>query len=315
MKRRTLLTTALAASGAGLTLAACGAGEDPLAADPSTEDAATDALVIGSANFPENELLAEMYAQVLEASGVEVERNFGIGSREIYLRALQDGSIDLIPEYSGALLAAVSEGGVPEDVSTPEEVYEALEDALPDGLTVLEQAEAQNKDSLTVTRATAEQYGLTSIADLAPVAGQLTAGGAPEFAERYQGLVGLKEVYGVEFAGYRPLDVGGPLTVQALLDGDVQVANLFTTDSSIETNDLVVLEDPEDLFLAENVVPLISAARGNAQIAAVLNAFSETLTTEKLTEYLARVQVDKESVAEVASAYLEANPIEPAAAG
>ncbi|MCI2239329.1 ABC transporter substrate-binding protein [Paenibacillus sp. TRM 82003] len=311
MKRRTLLTTALAASTA-LGLAACGAGEDPLAADPGTGQTATSALVIGSANFPENELLAEMYAQVLEESGVEVDRNFGIGSREIYLRALQDGSIHLIPEYNGALLAAVSEGGVPEDVSTPEEVYEALQDALPDGLTVLEQAEAQNKDSLTVTRATAEQYGLTSIADLAPVAGQLTAGGAPEFAERYQGLVGLEEVYGVEFAGYRSLDVGGPLTVQALLDGDVQVANLFTTDSSIETNDLVVLEDPEDLFLAENVVPLISAARSDSRIADALNAFSETLTTEKLTEYLARVQVGKEPVSEVVGDYLEANPVEPA---
>ncbi|WP_432493528.1 ABC transporter substrate-binding protein [Kineococcus auxinigenes] len=312
MDRRTLLTTVLASGGA-LGLAACGAGEDPLAADPGTEGAETGALVIGSANFPESELLAEMYAQVLEASGVDVERNFGIGSREVYLRALQDGSIDLIPEYNGALLAAVSDGGVPEDVNTSEEVYEALEEALPDGLTVLEQAAAEDKDSLTVTRATAEQYGLTSIADLAPVAGQLVAGGAPEFAERYQGLVGLEEVYGVEFADYRSLDVGGPLTVQALLDGDVQVANLFTTDSAIESNDLVVLEDPQNLFLAENVVPLISAARSDALIAAALNAFSETLTTEKLTEYLARVQVGKEPVADVARAYLEANPVEPAA--
>ncbi|WP_432483798.1 ABC transporter substrate-binding protein [Kineococcus esterisolvens] len=310
MKRRTLLTTALASGTAGLTLAACGAGEDPLSAAPAGEGSGSSAaVVVGSANFPESELLGEMYAQVLEGTGVQVERKFGIGAREVYLQALQDGSIDLIPEYNGALLSALVEGGVPQDVQTSEEVYEALQEALPQSLEVLEQSEAQDKDSLTVTRATAEQHGLVAIPDLVPVAGQMVCGGAPEFAERYQGLVGLEEVYGVEFAGFRSLDAGGPLTVQALLDDDIQVANLFTTDSAIETNDLVVLDDPENLFLAENVLPLIRSSANTEAITEALNAFSATLTTEKLTEHLARVQVDKQSVAEVAQAYLAANPV------
>ncbi|GAB3601897.1 ABC transporter substrate-binding protein [Kineococcus gypseus] len=299
------------ASGAGSTLAACGAGDDPLASEPTpAASSAAGSITIGSANFPESELLAEMYAQVLEAAGEQVQRSFSIGSREVYLRALEDGSIDLIPEYTGALLAAFSEGGAPEGVSTSEEVYGALQDVLPDGLQVLEQSQAEDKDSLSVTRATADQYGLRAIPDLAPVAGQLVAGGAPEFTERYQGLVGLREVYGVEFAEFRPLDAGGPLTVQALLGGDIQVANIFTTDSAIETNDLVVLEDPENVFLAQNVVPLISAVRDETRVAAALNAFSATLTTEKLTEYLARVQVDREPVVDVARAYLADNPVQ-----
>ncbi|WP_432573254.1 ABC transporter substrate-binding protein [Kineococcus sp. SYSU DK005] len=309
MKRRTLLTTALA-SGAGLSLAACGAGEDPLAAGtPSGGSSSTSAVIVGSANFPESELLAEMYAQVLEGAGVQVQRKLGIGARELYLRALQDGSIDLIPEYNGALLAALVEGGAPEGVSTSEQVYDALQDVLPEGTEVLEQSAAENKDSLSVTAATAQRYSLASIADLAPVAGELVAGGAPEFAERYQGLVGLREVYGVEFQQYRPLDVGGPLTVQALVNGDIAVANIFTTDSSIQTNGFVVLQDPQNLFLAENVLPLISSAKNTPAITEALNAFSATLTTEKLTQYLARVQVDKQTSAEVAKAYLADNPV------
>ncbi|NAZ85384.1 ABC transporter substrate-binding protein [Kineococcus indalonis] len=309
MKRRTLLTTALA-SGAGLTLAACGAGEDPLAAGtPSGGSSSTSAVIIGSANFPESELLGEMYAQVLEGAGAQVQRQFGIGSREVYLKALQDGSIDLIPEYNGALLAALVEGGAPQGVSTPEQVYDALQDVLPEGTEVLEQSAAEDKDSLSVTAATAQQYSLATIADLAPVAGQLVAGGAPEFTERYQGLVGLEELYGVRFKEFRPLDAGGPLTVQALVNGDIAVANIFTTDSAIETNGFVVLEDPQNLFLAQNVLPLMRSTKNTPEITEALNAFSATLTTEKLTRYLARVQVDKQTSAEVAKAYLADNPV------
>ncbi|WP_369053799.1 ABC transporter substrate-binding protein [Kineococcus terrestris] len=308
MRRRTLTGAVLAGAIAPLlALTACGGGGDPLAEETTDATGAPGAVTVGSANFPESELLAEMYAQVLEGEGVQVERSFNIGAREVYLRALQDGSIDLLPEYNGALLAALSPDGVPEDVSSPEDVYDALQDVLPDGTETLEQAAAEDKDTLTVTRETAEQYSLTSIADLAPVAGDLTAGGGPEFQERYQGLVGLEQVYGVTFGEYRPLDAGGPLTVQALSDGTIQVANLFSTDSAIETNDFVPLEDPENLFLAQNIVPLIRSEVNDESITEALNAFSATLTTENLTEYLARVQVDRETPGAVATAYLTDN--------
>lgn len=303
------LTALTALTALTLTLSACGADSDPLDDTPSTDAGSSSAITIGSANFPESELLAEVYAQALEAEDVEVERSFNIGARELYLKALDDGSIDLIPEYNGALLSALSEGGAPEGVSSSEEVLAALQDVLPDGTEVLEQSEAQDKDTLSVTRETADEYGLTSITDLADVADQLVVGAGPEWAERYQGLLGLKEVYGVQFKEFRPLDAGGPLTKGALLNGSIDVGNIFSTDSAIETNDLVVLEDPEDLYLAENILPLIRSELNDEKVSDALNAVSAALTTENLTEHLARIQVDKEDTATVAKAFLTDNDL------
>jgi osmoprotectant transport system substrate-binding protein len=305
MNRRSLLGLALAGSLAA-TLAACGGGDDPLATTDTSSGGSTEtaAVIVGSANFPESELLAEMYAQVLEKSGAEVQRKFNIGAREVYLKALDDGSIDLLPEYNGALLAALSEGGAPEGVSSPEQVLDALKGVLPEGTEVLEQSAAEDKDTLSVSAETQSKYSLTTIEDLAPVAGELVCGAGPEFQERYQGLVGLKELYGVQFKEFRPLDAGGPLTVGALADGTVQVGNIFSTDSAIETNKFVVLEDTKNLFLAQNIVPLIRSSKNTSQITDALNGLSAKLTTENLTKYLAQVQVDKKSSAEVATAFL-----------
>ncbi len=178
MNRRNLLGLALVGS-LTATLAACGGGDDPLATDSTpaaggSADAAT--IIVGSANFPESELLAEMYSQVLEAKGVTVQRKFNIGARELYLKALDDGSIDLLPEYNGALLAYYLKGDAPQGVSSPETVLDALKKEIPSGLEVLDQSAAEDKDSLSVTSETKSKYNLTSIADLAPVAKDLTIG-------------------------------------------------------------------------------------------------------------------------------------------
>ena len=293
-----------------LALSACGGGDDPLAdGDGGGPDDGGDSssVVVGSANFPESELLAEMYAQALEAAGVTVERQFNIGARELYLRALEDGSIDLLPEYNGALLSNLSPDGAPEDVTSPEEVYDAMVEVLPDGIIALEQAEAEDKDTLTVTQETATEFDLSTIEDLAPVAGELRVAAGPEFAERFQGIVGLEEVYGITFAEFVPLDPGGPLTLEALLSGQVEVANIFSTDSAIETEDLVVLEDTQNLFLAENIVPIIREEVSNDTIEEALNAVSAVLTTENLTAALAQVTVDKMSSADVAEQFLTDN--------
>ncbi|MCA0145308.1 ABC transporter substrate-binding protein [Blastococcus sp. LR1] len=295
--------TFAAVTALALALTGCGADSDPLD-DSGSDGGSSSSIAIGSANFPESELLAEIYAQALEAEGLEVERSFNIGARELYLQALQDGSIDLLPEYNGALLSALTEGGAPEGVSSPDDVYEALQDVLPEGTEVLEQSDAEDKDTLTVTQETADEYGLETIADLVPVADQLVIGAGPEWAERYQGLPGLKEVYGLEFKEFRPLDAGGPLTIGALLDGTIDVGNVFSTDSAIKVNDLVVLEDPEELYLAENILPLIRSEKVDETVTEALNAVSAALTTENLTEYLARIQVDKEDTATVAEAFL-----------
>lgn len=299
-RRPTLLIGAVATSLA--MLAGCGGGDSDDAF--SEDEGGGGSITIGSANFPENELLMNMYAVALEDAGVEVETQPNIGSREIYMQALEDGSIDLLPEYNGALLAFLSEGGVPEDVTSPEEVYDELQGVLPEGTETLPQSAAEDKDTLSVTAETAEELDLSTIADLEPVAGDLTIGAGSEFEERYQGTIGLAEIYGVEFGQFRPLDSGGPLTVTALNDGDVDVANIFSTDSSIEVNGFVVLEDPENLFSSQNILPLIRSDLVTTEVEEALNGVSEALTTENLTEALAQVQVDRADPRTVAEEFL-----------
>ncbi|WP_436532295.1 ABC transporter substrate-binding protein [Actinoplanes sp. HUAS TT8] len=307
MSRIRTIGAAIAGVSLALSLTACGADSDPLASGDSNSSASASAVTVGSANFAESELLAEIYSQALESKGVQVKRQFNIGARELYLKALQDGSIDLLPEYNGALLAALSTGGVPEGVSSPTDVLAALKKVLPTGTEVLDQSAAEDKDTLTVTSATATKYNLKSIEDLKAVAPTLKVGAGPEFQERYQGLKGLESVYGVKFKEFKALDAGGPLTMKALVDGNIDVGNIFSTDSGIATNKLVVLEDPKNLYTSQNVIPLIRTEAKNDKVSAALNAVSAKLTTENLTTYLAKVQVDKQDSATVAKAFLTDN--------
>ena len=305
--RRSKLTAAAVVVAALLPLSACGG--DPTSGG-GTGDASSPALTIGSANFPENQLLAEMYSQALEGKGVKVTRKFNIGARELYLKALKQGSISMIPEYNGAFLAALSPGGsIPEGVSTTDQVDSALEKVVPSGLQILKSSPAEDKDTLTVTSATASQYNLTSIADLKPVAGKLVVGAGPEFKTRSQGLVGLKKVYGVTFKSSKALDAGGPLTKTALKKGQIQVANIFSTDSTIVTDKLVVLDDPKNLFAAQNVTPVIATSKVKGDVEATINAVSAALNTQDLTKYLAEVAVDKKSYATVAKQFLSDNSL------
>ncbi|GLY29719.1 ABC transporter substrate-binding protein [Kineosporia sp. NBRC 101731] len=302
----------LAILGTGLLLAsltACGGGSDPLSAASDDTSSSGSSVVIGSANFPESQLLAEMYAQVLENAGVDVTRKFNIGSREVYIDALKDGSIDLLPEYNGALLSYFS-SGKEVDASTEEAVTAGLNTSLPKGLELLEPASAQDRDALVTRAETAEKLDLESISDLAPVAGQMAIGAGAEYATRQQGLLGLKSVYGLTFKKFESLDAGGALTVQALAKDRVQVASLLSTDPAIVQNDFVVLDDSKNLFGVQNVVPLIAGAQNTPAITAALNTFSATLTTEKLTEAVGQVTIDQKEPDTVARDYLTANGLD-----
>lgn len=302
LSRRTVVVSALAA--AGLALSACGGG-DALApaATPSTS-AVADTIVIGSANFPESVLLAQMYASALEAKGVKVSTKLNIGSRETYIPALKDGSIDLLPEYNGALLSYYSK--VPKATDS-QGVYDELKGVLPKELMLLEQSAAQDKGTLTVTKATAAKYSLVTIADLAGKSQDLVVGAAPEFRTRRAGLVGLKDVYGLTFKEFKPLDTGGPLTLKSILDGNVDLGNLYSTDPAIVINDLVVLQDPKNLYLSQNILPVITASKATPTVIAALNALSAKLTTEGVTAELKKVTIDKMDPAVVAKAWVEAN--------
>lgn len=287
-------------------LGACGDdGDDgdPLASEGGEGCVGSDgdAVIVGSANFSENVLLSEIYAQALEAKGVTVERKPNIGSRETYIPALQDGSIDVMPEYTGNTLLYFDEDATATDSDA---VYDALEDALPDGCEVLEPSAAEDKDALVVTARTAKADDLAAIGDLAPVAGDMTVGGPPEFETRQSGLLGIKDKYDLEFGEFKPLDVGGPLSLEALLQGDVDVVNLFTTNPAIQTEQLVALEDPENVFIAQNVVPLIAGSKASEEVADALNAVSAELDTEQLVALMKRVDVDKENPDDVAGDWL-----------
>jgi osmoprotectant transport system substrate-binding protein len=292
------VATALAAT---LALSACGGG-DPLAEDETTGGAgSSESITIGSANFPESTLLAEIYAKTLEAKGVKVTRKFDLGSREKYMEGLQDGSIDLIPEYTGVLLQFFNKEAPEVD---SEEVYKALQGVLPSNLTVLDKAEAEDKDAIVVTKETAEKWDLKSIEDLVPHCGEVTFGGPPEILQRADGIPGIQETYGCTFASFSALEPGA-ITTKALLDGAVQAADIFTTDSAIEANDLVVLEDPKNNFAAQNVVPLINKDKASAEVTEALNAVSAKLDTKTLLDLNARLNApDKPEYADVAEEWL-----------
>ena len=301
------LTAAAVVLAALLPMSACGG--DPTSGG-GTGDSSSPAITIGSANFPENQLLAEMYAQALEAKDVKVTRKFNIGARELYLKALKEGSVNMIPEYNGNFMAALSPNGeAPEGVTTTEQVNEALAKVLPSGLQVLESSPAEDKDTLTVTSDNAEKYSLKTIEDLKPVAGKLVLGAGPEFKTRFQGVVGLKEVYGLNFKSFKSLDPGGPLTKAALKKDQIQVANIFSTDSSIQTDNLVVLDDTKNLFLAQNITPVLTKSKVKGDVESTVDAVSAALTTEDLTKYLTEVAVDKKSFASVAKEFIDANDL------
>ncbi len=303
--KRTRLALAAATAASLIALAACGGGDDPLA-DGSTPAAegAGGSIVVGSANFPENELLAEIYAGALTAKGVNVTTKLNIASRETYVPALQSGEINLLPEYTGAFAKYLNKDAVVTDEAG---ALEALKAALPDELTVLEPSAAQNKDSVVVTKATADQYSLKSVGDLAPHASQMVLGGPPEWAQRTDGIPGLERVYGLKFKEFKRLDAAGALTVQALKNGQVQAANLFTTDPNIAANDFVVLDDPESLFGAQNVIPVITKSKATPEITEALDAVSAKLDTGSLTELVKQVVIDKSDSGAVAKEWLTAN--------
>ena len=293
--KKTLTAIAIAAA-AALTLSACATGEQTMGGG----DRDDRAVVIGSADFAESQLIATIYAVALDDAGVTVRDHFGIGSREVYLTALQDGSIDLVPEYAGSLVKYLD----PESqATTSDEVLTALDAALPTGLTHLAPSEAQNRDTLTVTAATAQQYGLTTISDLVPHASGLALGGPPEWLTRANGVPGLERVYGLTFREYVTLDAGGPLTLGALRGGQIQVGNVFSTDPAIASEGLVSLEDDKSLFPAQNVVPLLSDRISDERVTATLDAVSAALTTEALIALNGRV-VAGEDMREVARAWL-----------
>jgi osmoprotectant transport system substrate-binding protein len=271
--------------------------------NPLSSGAASGTVVVGSANFPENEVLAEVYALALKAKGVNVTTKLNIGAREAYYPQIQKGTITIIPEYNGTLLSV--EVDKTSTAKTTADVDTALASGLPSTLEVLNPAAAQDSDSVTVTAATAAKYHLKTIADLAPYAKDMVLGAPPEFKTRSDGIAGLKATYGLTFKGFDPLDEAGPITLAALTSGKVQAADVFTTTPAIISDKLVALADPKANFAAQNVIPLVNKAAATPTITDTLNAVSAKLTTAALLQLDVAVITNKEDYTTAAQQWLQ----------
>lgn len=295
--RRPIRNRAVGAVLVALALIASACGDD--GSGDGTKQGPT--ITVGSFDFGESVILGEIYAQALEAEDIEVERQFQIGQREVYLPEIENGSLDLFPEYTGPLLLALD----PEATATkPDEVYDALGEALPDGLRLLDQSPATDQDSYVVTKEFADKWGIATIEDLAKVTDPIVFGANSEAESRPNGPKGLKKTYGVDVT-FTPIeDSGGPLTVKALKDGDIQVGLIYTADPSIKKNDLVTLEDTKGLFLASAVVPVASDDVSD-RAAEVIDEISAAMTPEDLIALNARSVEEKLSAEVIAKDWLE----------
>lgn len=262
-----------------------------------------DAITVASFDFPESRVLAEIYAQALEGRGFRVERALSVGPRELVEPALQRGLVELVPEYAGSALTFI--GG--SAASDQEITHQLLVDALGNrGLTALSPAPAQDRNAFAMLASTAQELGVRTISDLAPHSHNIVFGGPPECEQRDLCLRGLTQVYGLRFKEFVPLDVGGSLTLQALLGGTIGVGLLFTSDPAIDGVDLVELVDDRNLQPAENVTPVVPRStleRFGPGFADVVNAVSALLRTSDLRRMNASLAAGRSPFA-VARAWL-----------
>jgi osmoprotectant transport system substrate-binding protein len=298
---------------AALALAVCAGAVACTAAEPEATRPAVGGskgtIVVGvSGAFTENQLVAEMYADVLEDAGYTVERQFDLRSREVSQFALESGQIDLKPEYLSSLLLYIDRGAAPSN----DPVYVATEVAdvlAPRGIDVLAPSPAQDTNQFVANAEAAQRYGLTTMSSLAEVADRLTLGGPPECPQRAFCLEGLKDTYGILFDDFKPLDVGGPQTVAELASNEVQIGLLFSTDPSIRANGFVPLIDDRHLQNAENLTPVIRSEKLNDEMRAALDGVSASLTTETVTELVGKVVIEGKDVPTVTKDFLIENEL------
>lgn len=301
--RRILILVGISA--AAFTLAACGSGGNPLSESSASpgSGSAGGKVIVGSADFTESQVLGQLYAQAMTAKGVEVELKPGIGSREVYIKALQDNSISVIPEYTGNLLLYFN----PQATATTEkEINEALPAAIGSDLTILQPSKAQDQDVYVVTKQTSEKFGITSLDDLKKIASTSILGGPSELADRAYGPPGLEKIYGAKFKEFKPYD-SPAVKAKDLNDNKIQVASFFTTEAAIPDNGYVMLSDPQSMILPQNVIPLARAeVASNATAVDAINAVQQALTTEELTALNKKVDAENQDPDQVAMEWLKA---------
>lgn len=300
MKRgRTIFASLLALA---VVASACGGGGGGTATKPD--------VTVGSTNFYEQITLGELYSQILEANGYKVTRKFNLGARDIVYPALKSGQINVLPEYLATLLAFVDKDGkIAKPTTDKNETLTGLKKALdPEGLTALDAADATDQNGFVVTKDTATSKNLKKLSDLQPVAPTMVMGGPAECPQRPFCLLGLMSVYGLKFKDFKPLDVGGPLTVAALEGKQIDLGLILTSDPSIVAKGFVLLDDDKHLQLADNLAPVVRKdliSKDDGTLTRLLNSVSAKLTQGELNDMNKQVAVDKADSKAVAAAWLK----------
>jgi osmoprotectant transport system substrate-binding protein len=268
--------------------------------------ASAQSITIGGANFSEQTILANIYASALKNEGVEVKTRLNLGNRQIIAKALENGDIDVVPEYIGSLLSFYDNKTA---LTSQKEIVSALQQKLPEGLQLLESSSAGSITAWAVTKKTAEKYNLHTLSDLAPVSGDLTVGGPPEVATSALGLPGLKAVYGINFKSVKSLDMGGPLSRLALNSGAIDVATIVSTQGILAKEPWVVLEDDKHQQPLQNITPLGRKALLTPEVTKVLNEVSAKLTDDDLKQLNRLVDIDHKDPAKVAAQWVAENTV------
>jgi osmoprotectant transport system substrate-binding protein len=299
-----------------LALGACGSDDDDedsagtaaggTTAASTTTAAGGNVVTVGSADFPESQLLMEIYAEALENGGVRVARKDPIGSRELYYKAISDNEIQLVPEYTNSLLSFVLRQDDPDATPTAKNVEEqvtALNEALPDTLTVGAPSSAEDKDVIVCSSEVAETHKLSTLSDLFGVADEIRLGGPPEFEDRAPfGLAGFRDNYDANFKEFVPLSIG--VMAESITSGAIDCGNMFSTMSAITTEGLVALEDDKGIVPNEAVLPLLRAEAATPEVLGLVDQVSAGLTTDILKALMVKIEVDKRSPSDVAKEYL-----------
>ena len=309
MTRRLLATSAALA--ALLLASACGS-DDPLAEEDGSSEEDKGTLVLGGQDFTEMQIMASMYQLMLEEAGYTVDAEL-VGTRDVYIQDLEDGNIDIVPEYAGSItdeLQARANGPDAPQVSSNDvdETIAALNELLePAGLVALAPAEATDQNAFAVTDAYAADNDLVTLTDLGELGEPITLAAAEDCADRQDCAIGLEDVYSIEIAEVLPLGFGTRQTKDSVLEGESQLGLVGTSDGTLEQLGLVILEDDQGLQVSQNLVPVVSQETldSSPDIEETLNALSDVLTTEDLAEMNAAVDLERQKPDDVAQAYLE----------
>jgi osmoprotectant transport system substrate-binding protein len=300
------LATAFAAVGLSVGVAACGGGNDN---DKGTgkPGAGKPPVTLGAKNFTEQFILGQLYTQALRAKGYRVTLKNNIGSSEITDKALTSGKIDGYPEYTGTILSTIAqETKRPTSADAAYDAAKKFEEGR--GFTLTEKTPFFNTDALAVLSSYAQKNGLKQVPDLKKLGAKVTYGAPPESRTRFEGLVGLRKVYGLTQMKFKPLAIG--LQYKALDGGQIQTGDVFTTDGQLQGSKYVVLADPKNVFGFQNVAMVISKkvlSKEGSEFADTINAVSAKLTTEAMRKMNAAVDLDKNAPAAVAKQFLQAN--------